>query len=257
MALLRQRGRLTYRTLQLQFQLDAENLDALTDELIEGQRLAVDEAGRVLVWTGAPETTAPAVAAPASLSAPAPLTYTPPYLAEKILTSRSALESERKQVTVLFADLQGSTELIRDLDPEAAQRLLDPALQHMMGAVHRYEGTVNQVLGDGIMALFGAPVAHEDHAVRACYAALAMQTALRRYAEEVRRSHGLVVQARVGLNSGEVVVRAIGNDLHMDYSAVGQTTHLAARMEQLATPGSIRLTAATLRLAEGFVQVQA
>src|SRR5256885_4958556 len=127
----------------------------------------------------------------------------------------------------------------------------------MMDAVHRFEGTVNQVLGDGIMALFGAPVAHEDHAVRACYAALAMQTAMRRHAEDVRRSHGLEMQARVGLNSGEVVVRAIGNDLHMDYSAVGQTTHLAARMEQLATPGSIRLTAATLRLAEGLVQVKA
>jgi class 3 adenylate cyclase/tetratricopeptide (TPR) repeat protein len=160
-------------------------------------------------------------------------------------------------VTVLFADLKGSTELIRDLDPEAAQRLLDPALQHMMVAVHRFEGTVNQVLGDGIMALFGAPVAHEDHAVRACYAALAMQATMRQYAEEVRRSHGLEMQARVGLNSGEVVVRAISNDLHMDYSAVGQTTHLAARMEQLATPGSIRLTAATLRLAEGLVQVNA
>ena len=108
----------------------------------------------------------------------------------------------------------------------------------MMDAVHRYEGTVNQVLGDGIMALFGAPMAHEDHAVRACYAALAMQAAMRRYAEEVRRTHGLELQIRVGLNSGEVVVRAIGNDLHMDYSAVGQTTHLAARMEQLATPGT-------------------
>ena len=160
-------------------------------------------------------------------------------------------------MTVLFADLKGSTELIEGLDPEEARRLLDPALHVMMDAVHRYEGTVNQVLGDGIMALFGAPVAHEDHAVRACYAALAMQAAMRRYAEEVRRSHGLEMQARVGLNSGEVVVRSIGNDLHMDYSAVGQTTHLAARMEQLATPGSIRLTAATLRLAEGLVQVNA
>jgi len=160
-------------------------------------------------------------------------------------------------VTVLFADLKGSTELIEGLDPEEARRLLDPALHVMMDAVHRYEGTVNQVLGDGIMALFGAPVAHEDHAVRACYAALAMQAAMRRYAEEVRHSHGLEMQARVGLNSGEVVVRSIGNDLHMDYSAVGQTTHLAARMEQLATPGSIRLTAATLRLAEGLVQVNA
>ena len=164
---------------------------------------------------------------------------------EKILTTRSAIEGERKQVTVLFADLKGSTELIADLDPEAAQRLLDPALQRMMDAVHHYEGTVNQVLGDGIMALFGAPLAHEDHAIRACYAALAMQAALRRYADEVRRSHGLEVQMRVGVHSGEVVVRAIGNDLHMDYSAVGQTTHLAARMEQLATPGSIRTKTCT------------
>ena len=150
----------------------------------------------------------------------------------------SALEGERKQVTVLFADLKGSTELIHGLDPEAAQQLLDPALHLMMDAVHRFEGTVNQVLGDGIMALFGAPIAHEDHALRACYAALAMQTAMRAYTEEVRRTHGLELRIRVGLNSGEVVVRAIGNDLHMDYSAVGETTHLAARMEQFATPGT-------------------
>jgi tetratricopeptide (TPR) repeat protein len=127
----------------------------------------------------------------------------------------------------------------------------------MMEAVHRCEGTVNQVLGDGIMALFGAPMAHEDHAARACYAALAMQAALRRYGEEVRHSYGLEMLIRVGLNAGEAVVRAIGNDLHMDYSAVGQTTHMAARMEQLATPGSIRLTANTLRLVEGLVQVNA
>src|SRR5918996_4080778 len=163
----------------------------------------------------------------------APHTYTPSYLADKILTLKSALEGERKQVTVLFADLKDSTELIRGLDPEAAQRLLDPALQRMMDAVHRFEGTVNQVLGDGIMALFGAPIAHEDHALHACYAALAMQAAMHRYSTEVRRTHGIEVQIRVGLNSGEVVVRAIGNDLHMDYSAIGQTTHLAARMEQL------------------------
>ena len=123
----------------------------------------------------------------------------------------------------------------------------------MMDTVHRFEGTVNQVLGDGIMALFGAPLAHEDHALRACYAALTMQTALREHTEAVRRAHGIEMRIRVGLNSGEVVVRAIGNDLHMDYSAVGQTTHLAARMEQLATPGTIRLTSATLRLVEGLV----
>ena len=149
-------------------------------------------------------------------------------------------------MTVLFADIKDSTELIRGLDPEAAQQLLDPAIHRMMAAVHRFEGTVNQVLGDGIMALFGAPIAHEDHALRACYAALAMQTAMQSYTEEVRRTRGIELRIRVGLNAGEVVVRAIGTDLHMDYSAVGETTHLAARMEQLATPGSIRLTAATL-----------
>jgi class 3 adenylate cyclase len=158
---------------------------------------------------------------------------------------------------VLFADLKGSTELIRGLDPGAAQRLMDRALYRMMDAVHRFEGTVNQVLGDGIMALFGAPIAHEDHALRACYAALAMQTAMGAYTEEVRPTHGSELRMRVGLNSGEVVVRAIGNDLHMDYSAVGETMHLAARVEQLATSGSIRLTAATLRLVEGMVQANA
>src|SRR5262249_54473041 len=157
---------------------------------------------------------------------------------------------ERKQVTVLFADLKDSTELIRGLDPEAAQQLLDPAIHCMMDAVHRFEGTVNQVLGDGIMALFGAPIAHEDHALRACYAALAMQAAMHTYTEAVRRTPGLELRMRVGLRTGEVVVRTIGNDLHMDYSAVGETTVLAARMEQTATPGTTRLTAATLRLVE-------
>ena len=184
-----------------------------------------------------------------------PQSYTPQHLAEKILTARSALEGERKHVTVLFADVKGSLELIEGIDPEEVRTLLDPALQAMMEAVHRYEGTVNQVMGDGIMALFGAPVAHEDHAVRACYAALAMQAAIRRYAEQIRREHGRELQIRVGLNSGEVVVRAIQNDLHMDYSALGQTTHLAARMEQHAAPGSILLTAETLRLADDLVQV--
>ncbi len=165
------------------------------------------------------------------------------HLAEKILTSKSALEGERKQVTVLFADMKGSMELLADRDPEEARKLLDPMLEHMMEAVHRYEGTVNQVMGDGIMALFGAPLAHEDHAVRACYAALRMQESVKRYAEGVRRTEGIPIQIRVGLNSGEVVVRSIGSDLKMDYTAVGQTTHLAARMEQMAMPGSILMTA--------------
>src|SRR6186997_1177707 len=201
---------------------------------------------------GAPVSTRTSTTSPK----PAPDSYTPKHLAEKILTSKAALEGERKQVTVLFADLKGSMELLADRDPEEARQLLDPVLEHMMAAVHRYEGTVNQVMGDGIMALFGAPLAHEDHAVRACYAALRMQEALKRYADDVRRAQGVTVTIRVGLNSGEVVVRSIGSDLHMDYTAVGQTTHLAGRMEQLATPGTIRLTAATLRLAEGYVEVK-
>ena len=193
---------------------------------------------------------------PAGTLPVSPESYTPKHLAEKILTSKSALEGERKQVTVLFADLKGSMELLADRDPEEARKLLDPVLERMMEAVHRYEGTVNQVMGDGIMALFGAPLAHEDHAVRACYAALDMQAAVRRFADEARRSHGVGVQIRVGLNSGEVVVRAIGSDLHMDYSAIGQTTHLAARMEQLASPENTLLTGGTLRLAEGYVEVK-
>jgi class 3 adenylate cyclase/tetratricopeptide (TPR) repeat protein len=259
--ILQRRGRVTYRTLKRQFDLDDEALEDLKFELIEGQRLATDEHGTVLVWLGEIASASPPpsipVSAPAAGHQPSPLAYTPSYLTEKILTSRSALEGERKQVTVLFADIKDSTELIKDLDPEAAQQLLDPAIHIMMDAVHRFEGTVNQVLGDGIMALFGAPIAHEDHAVRACYTALAMQVAMRDYTEEVRRHQGLELRIRVGLNSGEVVVRTIGNDLHMDYSAVGPTTHLAARMEQLATPGSIRLSSSTLRLVDGLVQVNA
>ena len=194
-------------------------------------------------------------ASPGQTRFASPQSYTPKHLAEKILTSRTALEGERKQVTVLFADVKGSMELLADRDPEEARKILDPLLERMMNAVHRYEGTVNQVMGDGIMALFGAPLAHEDHAVRACYAALRMQDAVRRYSDELRRAQGVEMQIRVGLNSGDVVVRSVGSDLRMDYSAVGHTTNLAARMEQLATPGSIRLTAGTLHLAEGMVHV--
>jgi class 3 adenylate cyclase/tetratricopeptide (TPR) repeat protein len=260
--LLQREMRVSYRALKRRFDLDDDYLEDVKDELIYAKKLAADEENRVLVWVGehaasapssAPETPALAATLPTEQER-VPLAYTPRYLAEKILTSRSALEGERKQVTVLFADLKGSMELLADRDPEEARHLLDPVLERMMAAVHRYEGTVNQVMGDGIMTLFGAPIAHEDHAVRACYAALTMQDAIRAYAEEVRHSHGILVQIRVGLNSGEVVVRAIGNDLHMDYSAIGQTTHLAARMEQLAIPGSILLTAGTLRLVEGYIQ---
>jgi class 3 adenylate cyclase/tetratricopeptide (TPR) repeat protein len=253
--LLRREGRVSYSRLKRQFDLDDGYLEDLKDEIIEAKRLASDENGKVLVWTGQVAPTGLMVLPWARKRAP--LSYTPQHLSDRILAARPVLEGERKQVTVLFADIMGSTELIADLDPEEARQILDPAIHHMMDAVHRYEGTVNQVLGDGIMALFGAPLAHEDHAIRACYAALGMQTAMRDYAEEARRAHGIAMRIRVGLNSGEVVVRAIGNDLHMDYSAVGQTTHLASRMEQLADPGGIVLTAATLRLVEGMVRVRA
>jgi class 3 adenylate cyclase/tetratricopeptide (TPR) repeat protein len=185
-----------------------------------------------------------------------PGSYTPKHLAKKILTAKTALEGERKQVTVLFADIKGSMELLADRDPEEARKLLDPVLERMMEAVHRYEGTVNQVMGDGIMALFGAPLAYEDHAVRACYSALRMQEAVKRYAEGLRGAEGRSIHIRVGINSGEVVVRSIGSDLRMDYTAVGQTTHLAARMEQLATPGSILITASTLHLSRGYVDAK-
>jgi class 3 adenylate cyclase/tetratricopeptide (TPR) repeat protein len=260
-ALLQRQGRVSYRALKRQFDLDEAYVEDVKLELIEVHRVAVDQDNSMLVWTGDAAAPTSSAANVALMQAPAqdaaPLTYTPAHLTDKILAARPALEGERKQVTVFFADLKDSTRLIEGLDPEAAQQLLDPALRLMMEAVHRFEGTVNQVLGDGIMALFGAPIAHEDHALRACYAAMALQSAIQTYADEVRRTQGILLQLRVGLNSGEVVVRAIGNDLHMDYSAVGQHTHLAARMEQLAAPGTILLTAATWRLVEGLVRVNA
>ncbi len=181
--LLKRQGRVSYSALRRRFDLDDAYLDDLKEELLFAHPV-VDEDGRGLVWTGETESASspPLASVPTSAQVAdqklPPISYTPQYLTEKILTSRSALEGERKQVTVMFADIKDSTELIRDLDPEAAQQLLDPAIHIMMDAVHRFEGTVNQVLGDGIMALFGAPVAHEDHAARACYAALAMQAAM-------------------------------------------------------------------------------
>ncbi len=180
----------------------------------------------------------------------------PPHLAPLLPHWRRSLEGERKLVTILFADLKGSLELLTARDPEEAVALLDPVIQSMKAAVHRYEGTVNQIMGDGIMALFGAPAAHEDHAARACYAALAMQESIRALAGELERNQGPQLKIRVGLNSGVVVVRAIDNDLHMDLSAIGETTHLAARMEEMAPPGSIWMTRATLALADPLVQTR-
>jgi len=258
-AWLKELGLAQYATAFTTDDVDAETLAKLTSEDLK--ELGVKSVGHRRKLLDAitrlgPIDAKPGVIPSAQASAKSPDTYTPQHLAERILQSLSAIEGERKQVTVLFADVKGSLELIEDSDPEQAHALLDSAIGTMMDAVHRYEGTVNKVLGDGIMALFGAPLAHEDHAVRACYAALAMQAAMGRGAEEVRRRYGVELQIRVGVNSGEVVVRAIRNDLTMDYDAIGQTTHLAGRMEQLAIPGSIRLTGDTLRLAEGLIEVR-
>jgi adenylate cyclase len=196
------------------------------------------------------------LAAPAGESRLASQSSTQRRADDEILRSTSALEGERRQVTVLFADLKGSMELLSNRDPEEARALLDPVLERMMEAVRRYGGTVNQVMGDGIMALFGAPLAQEDHASRACHAALRMQELVTRYAEDARRAHGVHVKIRVGLNSGEVVVRSIGSDLDMDYTAVGETTHLAARMEQMAAPGSALVCEPTYRLARHAVALE-
>ncbi len=182
----------------------------------------------------------------------APLSYTPRHLAERILTEGRALKGERKEVTVLFVDVQGSTDLAGVLDPEEFHAVMDSAFELMLKAVHQWEGTVNQFTGDGIMALFGAPIAHEDHARRALHAALEIQRGFGEYATALRREKGISVQVRLGLNSGPVVVGAIGDDLRMDYTAQGLTTNLAARMQQAADPGTIIVAAATYRLGEGY-----
>ncbi|MBI3988378.1 MAG: AAA family ATPase [candidate division NC10 bacterium] len=183
--------------------------------------------------------------------------YTPKHLAEKILQSKSALEGERKQVTVLFCDIVESSRLAERLDPEEMHQLMDRALRLMAEAVHRYEGTVNQFLGDGIMALFGAPVALEDHAFRAVQAAQAIRETLSGYSEQLKQERGVELHLRLGLNTGLVVVGRIGDDLRMDYSAVGNTTHLAARMQALAEPGTILITEAMHRLVEGYIKSEA
>ena len=195
------------------------------------------------------------VSAPDNRPPAEPRSYTPKHLAEKILTSRSALEGERKQVTVMFADVKGSMDLAEQVDPETWHGIMDRFFAVLADGVHRFEGTINQYTGDGIMALFGAPLAHEDHAQRACYAALHLCGELRRYAQELRRSAGLDFAVRIGLNSGEVVVGKIGDDLRMDYTAQGHTVGLAARMEQIAEAGTVYLTAHTAALVKGFFQL--
>jgi class 3 adenylate cyclase/predicted ATPase len=272
-AWLQREGRVSYRALKREFELDDAYVADLKEEIIAAKRLAVDEDGKVLVWTGGAgngesenrrigvSETLPQSPTP---NPQPPISYTPPHLAERIRAEQAALEArsgtdgERKTITALFTDLKGSTALIEGLDPEEARAIIDPALQLMMDAVHRYEGYVAQALGDGIFALFGAPIAHEDHPQRALYAALRMQEEMRRYGDILRTKGYPPLLMRVGLNTGEVVVRSIRkDDLHTDYVPVGHSTNLAARMEQLAAPGSILITAHTHKLTDGYFAFKA
>jgi len=241
-AWLRELGLGEYAASFAENKIDSELLGQLTDDDLKSLGVsALGDRKRLLASIAALGVQAPA----ASEETRPPLAYTPTHLAERILSSRRALEGERKHVTMLFADIKGSTALIENLDPEEAAGHLSPALSAMMDAVHRYEGTVNRVQGDGIMALFGAPLAHEDHAVRACLAAIAIRDAFQ---------GGLDV--RVGLHCGDVLVRAVRNDLSMDYDVVGSSAHLASRMEQSAASGTIRITESVRSLAEGYVETR-
>ena len=259
--LLQRRGRVAYRALKVEFELNDEQLAVLKEEFIDIQELAVDKEGKMLVWVGNTEGNKDKRITDKEINGETenhdPSRWTPPHLAERIRAT-VVTDGERKTITALFADLKGSTALIEGLDPEEARAIIDPALQLMMDAVHRYEGYVAQALGDGIFALFGAPLAHEDHPQRALYAALRMQEEMRRYGDQVRLKHGVPLTMRVGLNTGEVVVRSIRkDDLHTDYVPVGHSTNLAARMEQMATPGSILISEHTRKLVEGFFELKA
>jgi class 3 adenylate cyclase len=262
--LLQREKRVPYRALKRRFDLDDDYIDDLKIDLIEAKRLAIDENDRILVWIGeagaADTPPPPTLSTPRPASAPAttqerePLSYTPRHLAEKILTSRSALEGERKQVTVLFCDLANSTAIAERIGPEHMHTLLNRFFALALEAVHRYEGTINQFLGDGFMTLFGAPIAHEDHARRAVLSAFTLQRALQE--ADLGKPYGVECTVRMGLNSGLVVVGSIGDNLRMDYSAIGDTTNLAARLQGIAAPGDILVSESTSRLVGGYVRVK-
>ena len=259
--LLQRERRVSYRALKRRFDLDDEYLEDLKAEIIKAKQLGADEAGEVLVWAGAgtekEESETSHKESPSASSTLVPVvlqSYTPRHLADKILTAKSALEGERRQVTVLFADMKGFTTLAEQLDPEEVHQIISHCFELITSEVHRFEGTINQYTGDGVMALFGAPIAHEDGPRRAVHASLAIQRALGGYSQELQAERGFGVEMRIGLNTGLVVVGKIGDDLRMDYTAVGDTTNLAARLQQLAAPGSIVISAATHKLVAGFFE---
>jgi class 3 adenylate cyclase/tetratricopeptide (TPR) repeat protein len=264
--LLHREGRLSYRGLKRRFEIDDAFVDDLKAELVDARRLALDEDGKVLVWGGGPAA-APEPAPQAAERPPAPARagterkplqpYTPPHLVRAVLKTRSAIEGERKQVSVLHCDVAGSTELSQRLDAEAMHEVMDRVLRVAAEVVHRYGGTVNQYLGDGLMALFGAPLALEDHAVRSVHAALATHEAIEKENIGLRREHGIEIKLRIGVNTGSVVVGRIGDDLRMDYTASGNTTHVAERLQGLAQPGTTLIAEGTRRLVEGYAVVEA
>jgi class 3 adenylate cyclase/tetratricopeptide (TPR) repeat protein len=243
---LEEQGRVSVRALRREFEIDDAGLDELIDELVDVQRVAVREGASVLVHVGGGARAA-GPPRPASL---------PEHLVDKIRQAKPALEGERKQVTVLFADVQGSMELAEQMDPEAWSAIMQRFFAILSEGVERFEGFVDKFTGDGIMALFGAPIAHEDHAQRACFAALHLRDALATYATAVKREHGVGFSTRMGINSGEVVVGTIGDDLRMSYTAQGHTVGLAQRMETLASPDTCYLTAATAALAGAYVRLE-
>jgi class 3 adenylate cyclase/predicted ATPase len=260
-AVLQREGRVSYRALKREFSLDDDYLEDLKVELIDAKRLAADENGKVLVWAGASPVPSSTFQASGSQS---PASYTPQHLAERIRAEQAAMEArdatdgERKTITALFADIKGSMALMEDLDPEEARAIVDPALALMMEAVHRYEGYVVQSTGDGIFAFFGAPIAHEDHPQRALYTALRMQDEINKYADTLRLAGRTPVEIRVGINTGEVVLRSIRkDDLRTEYTPIGHSTGLASRMEGLAKVGSIVVSEHTQKLTEGYFEFKA
>ena len=185
-----------------------------------------------------------------------PHSYTPKHLADKILTNRSSLEGERKIVTVLFADVANYTAMSEKLDPDEVLQIMDGAFKIMMDETHKYEGTINQFTGDGIMAIFGAPVAHENHAQRACYTALSIQTAMTDYSARIEKRYGIDFKIRIGINSGAVIVSAIGDDLRMDYTAVGDTTNLSARIQQASKQGQVWVSLETRNIIQDYFHLE-
>jgi class 3 adenylate cyclase/tetratricopeptide (TPR) repeat protein len=265
--LLREERRISYRGLKRRFEIDDATLEDIKAELIDARRVAADEDGKVLVLREPPPAPVRREAALAgekpsqdsrTASEAAPRKgYTPPHLLQAVLKNRTVMEGERKQVTVVFCDVAGSTELAQRLGEESMHTAMDRVLRLAAEVVHHHGGTVNQYLGDGLMALFGAPIALEDHAVRAVHAALAIHEALAKENLNFRREYDVEIRLRIGVNTGPVVVGRIGDDLRMDYTASGNTTHIAERMQGLAEPGTALICEDTCRLVEGHVEVEA